>query len=169
MLANAPPADSIVDPGPTPAVPLWLLPDHAVEAWLAELPAGAAAWARSHEFRGERGKVLVLPGSDGGVLGAALGLGALPSLAALSSWHVAGLPERLPAARYRLANALPPEVERLVVTGWLHGAYRFARYRASVNAVGRPQLQIADSPHRALALAHAAGCRQFATAVDPPR
>jgi leucyl aminopeptidase len=168
MFAHAPPADSIVDPGPRPAVPLWLLPDHAIEAWLAELPAGAAAWARSHEFRGERGKVLVLPSSDGGVLGAALGLGALPSLAALSSWHVAGLPERLPAGRYRLANALSADVERLVVTGWLHGAYRFARYRAPANAAGRPQLQIADSPHRALALAHAAGCSLARDLINTP-
>lgn len=168
MSASAPSADLIVDPGTTPTVPLWLLPDHAVEAWLAQLPAGAAVWARSHDFRAERGKVLVLPGSNGDVLGAAVGLGALSSLEALSPWHVSGLPERLPPARYRLAHALSPNVERLVATGWLHGAYRFARYRASANAVGRPQLQIPDSPHRALALAHAGACSLARDLINTP-
>ena len=97
VTAARPMTDSaITDPGNTLALPLWFIPENALERWLAELPAVAASWARAHEFRGERGKLLVLPGGEGGVLGAVIGLGPLPSVGALSPWHVAGLPERLP-------------------------------------------------------------------------
>ena len=159
---------AITDPGNTLALPLWFIPENALERWLAELPAVAASWARAHEFRGERGKLLVLPGGEGGVLGAVIGLGPLPSVGALSPWHVAGLPERLPLGRYEIAHRLPPDVERLAVTGWLHGAYRYTRYRAGAASADRPQLQVAASPQRALALAHAEACALARDLINTP-
>ncbi|MBU3671555.1 MAG: leucyl aminopeptidase family protein [Sinobacteraceae bacterium] len=162
------PTASIADPSQVPAKPLWLVSEHSLDSWLGELPPVASAWVRAHEFRGERGKVLVLPSADGGVLGAALGLGTLPSIASLSPWHVAGLPERLPAGRYEIAQRLTADAERLAVTGWLHGAYRYGRYRASVGQSGRAQLQVPSSAHRALAFFHAEACALARDLINTP-
>ena len=168
MSAHVTSGNSIIDSGTGPAWPLWLLSESAVERWLTELPPAAAAWVRSHEFRGERGKVLVLPNGEGGVLGAAVGLGPLSSLASLSPWHLAGLPDRLPAGVYRIVDALSAESERLAVTGWLHGSYRYMRYRPAGSPSARPQLQVADSPQRALALAHGAACSLVRDLINTP-
>jgi leucyl aminopeptidase len=159
---------AISNPDAAAAMPLWLVPESGVDRWLAELPLAAATWARQHDFRGERGRVLVLPGGEDGVLGVALGLGALSSLEGLSPWQIAALPERLPAGRYEIAHRLSPHTERLAVLGWMHGAYRYTRYRASAAHPARAQLQVAVSPQRELAFAHATACALARDLINTP-
>ncbi len=100
--------------------------------WLEQQPQALAAWVRANGFQAERARVLALPGPDGTLAGALLGLGALERVADLSLWHSAGLSERLPAGSYHLAEALPPQAATHFVLGWQVGAYRFARYRPPV-------------------------------------
>jgi leucyl aminopeptidase len=121
------------------SLPLWLLSDADLPRWLAEQPADLANWVRANGFQAEKQKVLALPGTNGGVGGAVVGLGALGSLADLKLWHAAGLSDRLPAHTYQLANTLPPAAATQFALGWLIGAYRFTRYRAPPTA-GRASL-----------------------------
>ena len=111
--------------------PLWLLPEAAVEGWLADRPVAVAQWVRANQFAGERHRVLMLPGSDGRAEGALVGLGNLNDLKAVNLWHAAPLAERLPPGHWRVATPLPGEAATQFALGWLTGAYRFSRYRSA--------------------------------------
>ena len=113
------------------ALPLWLLPESSVDEWLAQSAPATALWVRAHQFTGERHRVLAVPGPDGRVAGALLGLGNLASLEALNLWHAAPLAERLPPGAWRLATSLPAAAATQFALGWLVGAYRYARYRSA--------------------------------------
>lgn len=102
--------------------------------WLEQQPQALAAWVRANGFQAERARVLALPGPNGALAGALLGLGALERVEDLSLWHSAGLSERLPAGSYHLAEPLPPQAATRFLLGWQVGAYRFARYRPSVSS-----------------------------------
>jgi leucyl aminopeptidase len=103
-------------------------------AWLNAQPPAVGAWARAHQFVGEKHRVLALPGADGGIAGAVLGLGPLRSPEELTPWHAAGLPDRLPPGTWRLAQPLSAVAAQRFCLGWLHGSYRHARYRTSAAA-----------------------------------
>ena len=108
--------------------------------WLQQQPEALAAWVRANGFQGERSRVLALPGPDGTLAGALLGLGSLERLEDIRLWHAAGMSERLPPGSYHLAAALPPQAATHFVLGWHAGAYRFARYRPSLPATPRATL-----------------------------
>jgi leucyl aminopeptidase len=121
------------------ARPLWLVGEADADGWTQRLPAPdralVAAWARANGFRGERGRLLPIPRGDGELAGAALGLGRLASLADLTPHALAGLPERLPPGRYRLADELPAAAATTAALGWALGRYRFDRYRHPAGTV----------------------------------
>jgi len=71
---------------------------------------------------------------------AVLGLGALTDLAQMEPWHTAGLPDRLPAGNWQIANPLPAGAATLAAFGWAHGSYRFDRYRTSPRTVNVARL-----------------------------
>jgi leucyl aminopeptidase len=120
------------------ARPLWLVTEADADSWLARVPAAdrgpVAAWARANGFRGERGRLLTLPRTDGELMGAAVGLGRMTNLIELSPQATAGLPERLPPGRYRIAEALPAPAATAAALGWAMGRYRFERYRHPAGA-----------------------------------
>jgi leucyl aminopeptidase len=111
------------------AVPLWLATEATLDTLLAQLPVPQAAWTRAHGFAAERHRVQVLPGVNGEIAGALLGLGALAAPEELTLWDAAALPERLSAGNYVLASPLPPRAATQLLLGWLVGGYRFQRYR----------------------------------------
>ena len=111
------------------ALPLWLATEQDYPALLRALPPVAGTWARAHGFAAERHRLLVLPGADGGLGGAVLGLGPLAAADELCLWDAALLSERLPTATYRLAAALGAPAATQFVLGWLLGGYRLHRYR----------------------------------------
>ena len=116
------------------ARPLWLLTEAALVPWLSEQPAAVASWLQAHNFQAERQRLMVLPGQDGQVGGAVLGLGPLQATDDLNLWHAAGLSDRLPGDRYRLATALRPAAATQFALGWLIGGYRITRYRSAGQA-----------------------------------
>jgi len=108
-------------------VPLWLLYEDEVENWLDAHAASLREWLGVHGFRGERHRVVALPGVDGALTGAVGGLGKRGGRVSL--WHAAGIAERLPARRYALAQEWSaPEATQLAL-GFAYAAYRFERYR----------------------------------------
>lgn len=133
-------ADLLTTSATSGSLPLWLLSEAALDAWLAGEATSRVQWVRSNQFAGERYRVLVLPGPDGQPAGALAGLGSLDSLEHLNLWHSAPLAERLPAGTWRVATALPAQAATQFTLGWLVGAYRFSRYRNASAAAERAQL-----------------------------
>src|SRR5688572_32532718 len=90
-------------------------------------------WANAHGFRGQRGKLLALPGSNGGISGYLFGAGPSKDRPALISGLAAA---SLESGRYRLEGELgDPTYAEL---GFRLGAYRFDRYKK-----GKPAPEIA--------------------------
>jgi leucyl aminopeptidase len=113
------------------ATPLWLLYEDEVEGWRVGLAPLARQWLAEQNFKAEKHRVVLLPDSGGAMACAAAGLGKRQG--ALSLWHAAGLPERLPARRFRLAQEFAAAEATQLALGFAYGAYRFDRYRSCKN------------------------------------
>ena len=118
-------------PAGSPAVPVDALSAERLPAWLAAADPGIADWIGATGFGGNAGEVAVIPGDDGRIASAVLGLGGAGAGSAPSL--VAG----------KLATALPPGAWRLrdgfgdsslAALAFALGAYRFTRYRAPKSA-----------------------------------
>jgi leucyl aminopeptidase len=117
------------------SVPLWLASDKTLAEVIAALPAGAAQWLRTQAFRADRQQLIALPDAEGQLAGAILGLGNAPSLETLDPWLAATLPERLPAANYRVATELGPRAATHFALGWLLGSHPSSRFRSKATPV----------------------------------
>jgi len=125
--------------------PLWLVSEAGLEPWCATLPAAAANWVRAAGFRGEAQRVLLIPAADGGLAGAALGIGALAALDDIAPWSLAGLPDKLPQGEWYLAQDLPPRAATSALLGWALGRYRFDGYRSRPSGVARAATLVAPA------------------------
>jgi len=112
-------------------LPLWLLRESELAAFVASQPAHLARWLEGQGFQAERHRVLPLPAADGRILGAVAGVGALAEWDRLTLWHVAGLAEKLPGEDFHLATELPAAAARQLLLGWLQGGYRFQRFKST--------------------------------------
>jgi leucyl aminopeptidase len=117
------PSDVILDAFDGPTVPIHALTDAQVEAALDADPF-AAALARTGEFKGKAGQVLLVPGEDGALDRVLYGLGdgRAPGVFRM-------LPAKLPAGVYRIAAKpldVPPD---RIALAWALGSYRFDRYK----------------------------------------
>jgi leucyl aminopeptidase len=113
------------------SVPIWFARN---DRWAVEVPLTGAqrAWLDALGFKGAARKHVLLPGPDGALAGAVLGLGEAgvgdpimdkPELA------LGLLASALPPACYHLANEFAdPE---LAAIAWGLGAYRFRRYKSA--------------------------------------
>jgi leucyl aminopeptidase len=111
----------------TAHIPLWLLYEDEIETWRASMSAPVANWLSEQNFKGEKHRVVLVPG-PGGALGLAVG-GLGKRLGQLSLWHAAGFAERLPPRRYRLAQEWSASDATQLCLGFGYAAYRFERYR----------------------------------------
>jgi leucyl aminopeptidase len=109
------------------SVPLWLLYENEIEAWRATQAPHVARWIAEQCFKGEKHRVVLLPDSAGSLAAAVGGLGKRQG--ELSLWHAAGLAERLPPRRFRLAQQFTANEATQLCLGFAYGAYRFDRYR----------------------------------------
>jgi leucyl aminopeptidase len=112
------------------SVPVWLARG---AGWLrgGKLTASQQAWAEAQGFKGGARKLLLLPGPDGTLAGAVLGLGEARANDPMDKAELAVglLPTMLPAGCYHLADELAdPE---LATVAWGLGAYRFRRYKSA--------------------------------------
>lgn len=120
------------------ALPLSLVTRADFGLWRDTLPAAAAAWVQAQGFDGSAGTALSLPGSDGALAGAALGLGD-----PLDPYAYGHAPFALPARTWRAHGQLDPAVADALRLGWGLGSYRFSRYKAPARA---PALLLSDAP-----------------------
>ena len=125
--------------------PLWLVTEAGLEPWCATLPASALNWVRAAGFRGEAQRLLLVPGEDGALAGAALGLGVLAALDDLAPWSLAALPEKLPPGEWYLEADLAPRAATTALLGWSLGRYRFDGYRSRPPGMARSATLVAPA------------------------
>jgi leucyl aminopeptidase len=109
--------------------PVWLVGPGDLEGDSGGLGERERTWLRSIGFKGTARRHALLPGADGGLGGAVLGVGAAPGRDGNETAEVlAGLlPTVLPPGVYHLAGGVSNPM--LAAIAWGLGAYRFRRYK----------------------------------------
>jgi leucyl aminopeptidase len=135
------------------SIPIWLARD-AGWAGKAQLSEAQRAWVEAQGFKGGPKKHLLLPGADGTLAGAVLGLGEERSGDPMDRPELAvgTLPTLLPPGLYHLADGVSdPE---LAAVAWGLGAYRYRRYKSAASGGDEvAQLRVARGADHARALA----------------
>jgi leucyl aminopeptidase len=107
------------------AIPVWCLRSADVKGWCAEHAGAGAAWVETSGFKGEAGKVLLLPDGSGGLAGVLLGLGD-----GSDPFAAGALATALPLNTYRLAGSVDDAPKAAL--GFALGTYNFSRYTGKV-------------------------------------
>jgi leucyl aminopeptidase len=113
------------------SIPLWLLYEDEIESWRAGQSPLVRQWLTEQIFKGEKHRAFLLPDSGGALAAAVGGLGKRQG--ELSLWHAAGLAERLPARRFKLAQDFSAAEATQLSLGFAYAAYRFERYKQAKN------------------------------------
>ena len=106
-----------------------------LEAW--------SKWIKAAGFAADAGKILLLPGDDGGLGGALLGLGADTDALAFAAFAAA-----LPGGTYRLALAPSAHTGERCALAWAMGSYAFHRYQDDAKPKSHPRLAWPDDADR---------------------
>jgi len=118
------------------------VPVHAVraaewETWLSSRPETLQRFAKAHDFKGQPGRILMAPATDGAIERVLFGLGDKPT-----AMMFGVLGQHLPAGDYAVAWA-PREFDPTVMaTAWAMGAYAFSRYKPRTRPI--PRLVVSD-------------------------
>lgn len=110
-------------PASSLSLPVWCVSRDTFAA--AALPEGARRFAEAAGFKGEAGKLLLVPAPDGGLSGALFGVAAG---ARADAFAAGALPGLLPAGIWRLEGEVASP--RLAALAFALGAYRFTRYKS---------------------------------------
>ncbi|UMA64466.1 leucyl aminopeptidase family protein [Roseivivax marinus] len=110
------------------ALPLTLIEQDGLDAWLADQPDRVKAWVGASSFSGALGTALVIPGEDGAPVAALAGYGS-EATRARQRFPLAAVATQLPAGAYRIAAGLPADRAETEALGWLLAGYGFSRYR----------------------------------------
>ncbi len=121
------------------ALPLHLVTPEGLEAWRASRDPVARDWMTASAFAAKEGEIALLPGANGALAGAALGLGG-PEKRARSRFAVAQAAATLPAGAWHLADPLSDDAAAEAALGWLLAGYRFDRYRKPAATQATAQL-----------------------------
>ena len=107
-------------------IPIIPIEKAALAAWLKTQSAAMRRWVGSTGFAAEPGAISLVAGSDGRLRQVLLGTDAHDGF-----WSYAGLPDRLPAGKYRIDALMEKPVATGAALGWALACYRFGRYKKS--------------------------------------
>ncbi len=119
--------------------PLYLLNRDELDAWRERQPQPMAQWLMAHGFDASAGSVLALPGGDGSLAGAVLGLGDR-----LDPFSYAHAPYALPPGDWQVSGELDDDARKALQLGWGLGSYRFDLFRDPPRAPARLSLDTLD-------------------------
>jgi leucyl aminopeptidase len=111
------------------AVPITALTKTELPIWLDHASAHERNWLTSIGFAAEAGKHALVPGEIGRLSRVLVGLGDGDG-ADGRMWALAGLPEALPEASYRLETIREAADPTRLALGWALATYAFTRYSA---------------------------------------
>ncbi len=140
------------------------LPLHVVDrggfaAWRDAQPPAVQAWLAAQRFDGSAGTAVSWANADGGLAGAAIGIGD-----PLDPFAYAHAPLALPGGDWQAVATRDEDAQRALQLGWGLGCYRFDRYKANTRA---PARLVADA-FDAEALDLLAACVQVRDLVNTP-
>ena len=147
------------DPTTADALPLHVVTRDSLASWRGAQPANVGAWLDAQGFDGSAFSAITLPGSDGGIAGAVIGVGDM-----LDPFSYGHAPYALPARAFAVAGDLPADARNALQLGWGLGAYRFSRYRKPLRAPA----QLAVAQGDADAYAQLAACVRVRDLVNTP-
>jgi leucyl aminopeptidase len=107
------------------AIPLTLATADDISGGRLSLEERDRRWLGSIGYKGEAGKLALLPGATGGLARVLVGWASGEAL-----WSLAGLPEALPEGVYRLDPEPETAIASRLTLGWALGCYAFTRYKA---------------------------------------
>ncbi|MEE8444248.1 MAG: leucyl aminopeptidase family protein, partial [Alphaproteobacteria bacterium] len=116
-------------------IPIIPIETAVFDAWLKTQGAVLRRWVKSAGFTAKPGETSLVAGKDGALSTVLLGLDDHQGL-----WSYAGLPERLPAGRYRIDAVLDKAGATAAALGWALGGYRFERYKTKPDKRAPPAL-----------------------------
>jgi leucyl aminopeptidase len=111
------------------SIPIHLVHEDAFDVWRAGQNEATRNWLSANGFKGERHKIVLLPGPQGRPSAVFAGMGRRSQREELSLWHAAALPDRLPDGDYHLAEHPGARSAAQFALGWAYGQYKFERYR----------------------------------------
>ncbi|HXH00713.1 MAG TPA: leucyl aminopeptidase family protein [Xanthomonadaceae bacterium] len=121
-------AAGFIAPADAPALPLHCIATADLPRWRDSQPAHVQRWLQAHTWKATPGSALVLPGADGEIAGALLGIGD-----PLDPFSYAHAPTALPEAAWQLQD-LSNEHRDAALLGWGLGSHRYTRYRQASRA-----------------------------------
>ncbi|WP_159016688.1 leucyl aminopeptidase family protein [Cognatiluteimonas profundi] len=120
--------------------PLHIVSRDTLDNWRQGQAPATVAWLAAHGYDASPGSVLALPGGDGGLAGAVLGVG--DALDPASYGHA---PYALPAGDWQVEGTLDAGARAALQLGWGLGAYRYDRFRAPPRPPARLVLDKPDA------------------------
>lgn len=108
------------------AVPLHAVKADGLKRWLAARGKRERAWLESSGFAAKEGELSLVPGANGGVAAAVLGLGKGNDKLALAQFA-----ESLPQGNYAFGDVADGFGAANGTLAWVLGTYQFTRYRKS--------------------------------------
>ncbi|MBI1251618.1 MAG: leucyl aminopeptidase family protein [Alphaproteobacteria bacterium] len=114
------------------AVPIHALRISEWRPWIESRADAMKRLADAHDFRGQAGRILIVPGTDGGIERVLFGLGEKTS-----PMLIGALAQHLPQGDYRIAAAPREFPATIVAIAWGLGAYAFERYKPRKRAAPR--------------------------------
>lgn len=134
------------------ARPLYLVSADGLDTWLSDQDAATRSWLEAVEFRGELGRVVLLPAGDGGCHGAVFGMGQ-PAARARGRFWLGKAPAALPLGDWELVGDLSREEAEEAALAWLLAGYKFTRYAGAPGKSPRLVAPEGMDPARLLAIA----------------
>ncbi len=119
--------------------PLYLVNRDGLDAWRERQPQPMAQWLMAHGFDASAGSILALPGGDGSLAGAVLGLGD-----PLDPFSYAHAPHALPPGDWQVSGEMDDDVRKALQLGWGLGSYHFDLFREPPRAPARLLLDTLD-------------------------
>ncbi len=107
------------------AIPMDLVTAKDVGSWSKQQPDRVRLLADAIGFRGDAGKVCVIPNAEGEIERVAVGVGD-----GVDGFVLAGVHGALPPGDYHIASAPSAMNLTTLALGWADGAYRFTKYKA---------------------------------------
>ena len=117
------------------SIPLHVVAQDGLEAWMADQPAAVAQWVKGAGFTGKLAESLLVPGENGALAMALAGDGT-PATRARGRFHLAAVAAALPKGDYRIIGLAPERAEQEAL-GWLLAGHAFDRYHAQTPATAR--------------------------------
>ncbi|MEZ7812331.1 MAG: leucyl aminopeptidase [Paracoccaceae bacterium] len=112
------------------ALPLYLIEQEALRAWLTTQPPNMQNWLSANSFSAKLGNLCLMQAADGSVSGAVLGFGSQNSRDKMRFGALQNI-TKLPAGTWALATALSSQDQEEFSLGWFLAQYRFDRYKSS--------------------------------------